>query len=101
MNPLGELLGRDLRKKIVEIIQVDDTDEQSVHDELTEYVATDRIKEQYRTLLQAMADMPKQPHDGVGVWISGFFGSGKSSFAKNLGYALANPTVCARRAADR
>ncbi|MBV9123318.1 MAG: BREX system P-loop protein BrxC, partial [Planctomycetes bacterium] len=100
MNTIGDLLARDLRKKIVEIIQVDDTDEQAVYDEITEYVATHRIKEQYRTLLQAMADMPRQPHDGVGVWISGFFGSGKSSFAKNLGYALANPTVCGHPAAE-
>jgi hypothetical protein len=100
MNTIGDLLARDLRKKIVEIIQVDDTDEQAVYDELTEYVPTNRIKEQYRTLLRAMADMPQQPHDGVGVWLSGFFGSGKSSFAKNLGYALANPTVCGRPAAD-
>jgi len=45
-------------------------------------VATERIKEQYRTLFKAIADYPSEPHEGIGVWVSGFFGSGKSSFAK-------------------
>jgi hypothetical protein len=93
MKTIGELLSRDLDRKIEEIIKVDQTDEQSVYDEITEYVATDSIKSQYAELLKAIAEAPSEPHEGIGVWVSGFFGSGKSSFAKNLGYVLQNPTV--------
>src|SRR6266567_708931 len=97
---IGDLLARDLSRKIEEIIQVDQADEQSVHAEITEYVATDSIREQYYHLLKAVADAPSEPHESVGVWVSGFFGSGKSSFAKNLGYALENRTILGSNFAD-
>src|ERR1700723_1932411 len=100
MKTVGDLLTRDLTRKIEEIIQVDQADEQSVHDEITEYVATDSIREQYQHLLKAIAEAPSDPHESVGVWVSGFFGSGKSSFAKNLGYALQNRTVMGQPFAD-
>jgi hypothetical protein len=93
MNAIGELLARDLDRKIEEIIQVDQADEQSVYEEITEYIATNSIRDQYAQLLEAIAEAPAEPHEGIGVWISGFFGSGKSSFAKNLGYALKNETI--------
>jgi len=97
---IGELLTRDLSRKIEEIIQVDQADEQSVHAEITEYIGTDSIREQYHHLLKAIAEAPADPHESVGVWVSGFFGSGKSSFAKNLGYALQNRTVLGSKFAD-
>src|ERR1700719_342291 len=100
MKKIGDLLTRDLSRKIEEIIQVDQADEQSVYAEITEYVATHSIREQYQQLLKAIADAPGDPHESVGVWVSGFFGSGKSSFAKNLGYALENRTVLGCKFAD-
>ncbi len=100
MNTIGDLLARDLGQKIEEIIKVDQANEQTVYTEITEYVATDRIREQYRDLFRAIAEAPAEPHEGVGVWISGFFGSGKSYFAKNLGYVLANRTISGKRASD-
>jgi hypothetical protein len=99
-NAIGSLIARDLRKRIEEIIKVDQADEQSVYTEITEYIVTDRLREHYRTLLKAIAEAPREPHEGVGVWVSGFFGSGKSSFAKNLGYVLADRTVLGKRAAE-
>jgi hypothetical protein len=100
MKTIGDLLVRDLSRKIEEIIQVDQADEASVHAEITEYVATDSIRDQYHRLLKSIADAPTDPNESVGVWVSGFFGSGKSSFAKNLGYALENRTVLGSKFAD-
>jgi len=100
MNSIRDLLSRDLANKIEEIIKVDQQDEQSVHSELTEYVSTEAIKSHYRKLFKAIADAPADPTEKVGVWVSGFFGSGKSSFAKNLGYVLSNQTVLGVPAAD-
>ena len=93
MKTIGDLLSRDLKKKIVEVIQVDADKDEDLFAEITEYIATDSIKEQYVTLLKAIAEAPSDPPSSVGVWISGFFGSGKSSFAKNLGCALQNRKV--------
>src|SRR5436309_792152 len=100
MKTIGELLTRDLSRKIEEIIQVDQADEQSVYAEITEYVATDSIRSQYTDLLEAIAEAPAESQEGIGVWISGFFGSGKSSFAKNLGYALQNGKVLGKNFAE-
>lgn len=93
MTRIADLFDRDFNRPIEEIIKVTNDDEEAVYTELTEYVATNRIKGEYERLFAAMAEAPTAPTEGVGVWISGFFGSGKSSFAKNLGYVLANRTV--------
>jgi hypothetical protein len=93
MKTIGDLLTRDLSRKIPEIIQVDDADVESVYSEITEYVPTESITKQYIELFEAIADAPSRPPDGIGVWVSGFFGSGKSSFAKNLGYAMQNQNL--------
>jgi hypothetical protein len=100
MKTIGDILARDLTKQIEEVIQVNQTDEHSVYSEIEEYVATDRIKDHYRELFAAMTEAPSEPTEGVGIWISGFFGSGKSSFAKNLGYALSNPTLLGKPASE-
>lgn len=88
MKKIAELLSRDLSRRIEEVIQVDQAEEEAVFAEIDEYIATDSIREQYADLLKAIAEAPADPNEAIGVWVSGFFGSGKSSFAKNLGYAL-------------
>jgi hypothetical protein len=93
MTRIADLLERDFSRPIEEFIKIDNDDPDTVFTELTEYIATDRIKVEYERLFSAMAAAPKSPNESVGVWISGSSGSGKSSFAKNLGYLLANREV--------
>lgn len=90
---IRDLLQRDLSQRIKDVIQVTQIDDAVVHDELSEYIATDSIRRQYRRLFEAIADSRFEGHQNIGVWISGFFGSGKSSFAKNIGYVLENKNL--------
>ncbi len=90
MQTIRDLLARDLSEPTEEVIKLDQQDEQTVYNEIKEYVATRRIKEQYLEVLAAITNEPTDLTENVGVWVSGFFGSGKSSFAKNLGYLLSN-----------
>ena len=97
---IRDVLARDLSKPIEEVIKLSQTDEDVVYTELTEYVVTDNIRQYYSQLLKAINESITNPTEGIGVWVSGFFGSGKSSFVKNLGYILANPTVRGQAAAE-
>lgn len=90
---IKELFAGDIYRRIEEVIKVDQTDEGILHEELNEYVLTDGIRGHYREILRSYWETPKKPHEGIAIWVSGFFGSGKSSFAKMLGLALQNRTV--------
>lgn len=73
-------------------------DESALVEELKEYVVTDSIEKHLLTFLAAFVESMEarkkgQGRDGMAVWISGFFGSGKSHFAKVLGHLLANQVV--------
>ncbi|MCI0516021.1 BREX system P-loop protein BrxC [candidate division KSB1 bacterium] len=101
MQKIKALFSRRIDRKIEEVIQVDQHDEKIVHQEIEEYVVTDSIKDHFITIYDKIAQYTHEPHRGVGVWISGFFGSGKSSFAKLLGYSLANRAILGKSAAER
>lgn len=90
MIKIADLLDRDFSIPIEELVKVKNDDPETAFTELTEYIATDRLRAEYEGLFSLLAAARKSPDEGFGVWISGFFGSGKSSFAKNLGSVLAN-----------
>src|SRR6476646_4764962 len=90
MQPIKSLFANDIERTIEEVIKVDQRDEQILVDEIAEYVVTDSIRSRFTAILDAYQDARNKPTDGVGVWVSGFYGSGKSSFAKMLGLAIQN-----------
>jgi 2-phosphoglycerate kinase len=90
VSTVSDLFANDINRRIEEVIKVDQVDEQIVRDELSEYVVTDSICSHYTEILERYQETPNKPHEGIGIWVSGFFGSGKSSFAKYLGLALEN-----------
>ena len=100
METIRSLFARPIDRKIEEVIKVDQANQQTVLNELEEYIVTDSIKEHFRLAYDEIIQVSKSPREGIGVWVSGFFGSGKSSFAKILGYTVAAIPVCERSASE-
>ena len=100
MTQIRDIMQRPVDQSIAEVIQVTEHADEAVYEEISEYVVTRGISDAYREVLDAIASAPSVLADSVGIWVSGFFGSGKSSFAKNLGYVLMNPAVRGTPASD-
>lgn len=80
---------KDIYRTIEKVITYSASQEARLKSEITEYIVTDSIEEQFERLLSRMqAAMEMGGENEVGVWVSGFYGSGKSSFTKYLGLAL-------------
>jgi hypothetical protein len=98
---IATLFASEIDRRIEEVIKVDQTDQDILKHEIDEYVVTDAIRRHYTDVLDAYRDAYTKPTDGIAVWVSGFFGSGKSSFAKLLGLAIANRPIVGQPAATR
>ena len=85
-----DIFARDIHRDIREVIKVDQTDEAVIRSEIGEYIVTKTILSNFIEIFEAYKESPLKPSDRMAVWVSGFFGSGKSSFAKLLGLALSN-----------
>lgn len=82
-------IGRDIRG-VVKVAQTSDTD---IHQELDEYVVTQELHKHFSKFYENYQKGIDGHTDKMGVWISGFFGSGKSHFLKILAYLLENKGV--------
>jgi hypothetical protein len=80
---------KDIHRSIEKVITYGADQEERLKAEISEYVVTENIEEQFRNLLDRMQlAMEAGGENEVGVWVSGFYGSGKSSFTKYLGLAF-------------
>ena len=97
---IRDLFSKDINRSINGVIKVSQSDEESIQQELSEYVVTRELQRHFAYFFENYETALDIPTDKIGVWISGFFGSGKSHFLKMLSYLLANKVVCGRAAID-
>lgn len=92
---IEDIFAKRLFRPINGVVKADQQDESIVWQELDEYVVTRELDKHLRRFFEsylAGIDNPKDPNIAtrMGVWVSGFFGSGKSHFIKILSYLLRN-----------
>ncbi|MDB4545357.1 DUF6079 family protein, partial [bacterium] len=91
MQKIEELFDerRDLHRTIEKVITFGVDQEERLGHEIREYVVTPHMEDAFESLLVKMERaMQNGGAEEIGVWVSGFYGSGKSSFTKYLGLAL-------------
>jgi len=89
-SDIRSLFKKDIARRIDGVIKADD--DSALPIELEEYVVTNEVAKRLEEFLHAYNDGKV----GNGVWISGFFGSGKSHLLKMLALLLENRDVAGR-----
>ena len=97
---IQDMFQKDIHRKIGGVVRVGDDNESSLKQEMEEYIITKELKKHFGTFLDNYIASMNQPTNDIGVWISGFFGSGKSHFLKILSYLLSNKEVAGKKAVD-
>lgn len=95
---LRDIYKSDINRSLNGVIKVAQDDTYSIRQELTEYIITRELRQHFHTFLTNYENAIATPTDKIGVWISGFFGSGKSHFLKILSYLLSNREIEGKRA---
>src|SRR5690625_6973211 len=90
---IKNMFEKDIDRDIRGVIKADHTSEDDVFQELEEYVVTRELHRHFSKFYENYIRGLDGKTDKVGVWISGFFGSGKSHFLKILSYLMENDEV--------
>jgi hypothetical protein len=94
MATVRDIIKRDIGVKVEGVVKV--FDRSALANEVREYVVTDKIEDELKRIVDTFTQVSETlrrggaARDVMGMWVSGFFGSGKSHFAKVLGYLLQN-----------
>src|SRR5690554_1387047 len=97
---IRNLFKKPIDRSIQGVVTIGNEDDLQKVQELDEYVVTKEITNSFRTFFKKYRESIKTPTEKMGVWITGFFGSGKSHFLKILGYLLENEVVGGKPAID-
>lgn len=97
---IKNMFEKQIDRDIKGVIKVGQSDEENIYQELDEYVITKELLKHFRDFFDNYEKGINSNTDKMGVWISGFFGSGKSHFLKILSYLLKNSVVEGKRAIE-
>jgi len=97
---IKDMFKKPIDRDIKGVIKVGQDDDSNVKQELDEYVVTRELSKHFDSFFEAYRKGIAGTTDKMGVWISGFFGSGKSHFLKILSYLLENREVEGKRAIE-
>lgn len=97
---MKEMFEKEIDRDIQGVIIVGQSEAENVAQELDEYVVTKELQKHFADFFSAYKKGIVGTTPKMGVWISGFFGSGKSHFLKILSYLLANKFVGDKKAID-
>lgn len=87
---LEELYSKPIRRAVNPAVSATKFDPDTERIEIQEYVFTDEILNGLYRILDAIKN--NKPYDHVGIWIDGYYGSGKSHFLKYLDYCITPET---------
>ena len=97
---IKDMFAKKIDREIQGVIIVGQGEDANVSQELEEYVVTRELQKHFADFYSAYKKGIVETTPKMGVWISGFFGSGKSHFLKILSYLLENRQVGDRKAMD-
>lgn len=94
---IKDVLTIDLKEDIKNVIDLEDSSESAIRSEIESYIVTEGLAREYVSFVTVFTSNIKE----TGVWLSGFYGSGKSYFGKMLGYMLSSRHIEGTPARDR
>lgn len=90
---IKNIFKKDINRTIEGVIKADNLNDESVFQEVDEYVITNDLSKKLDDFFSMYSSTIGKPTESIGVWISGFFGSGKSHLLKILSYILSNHRI--------
>ena len=93
---IREMFAKPIDRDLQGVIIVGQDETANVKQELEEYVVTRELQKHFADFFAAYKTGITGNTSKTGVWISGFFGSGKSHFLKILSYLLENKEIACK-----